>query len=129
MTKKKSKSKKQNKKYDEKLQAELAKLGNADIFEPSKNNPDDFKEFPVIVVCKTNPKDYIYPIMLKLEHSNIVRLTAMNRYIATVLRICDLFTWCMDTRLKRKRVMRHIETNKPLIVNEYILEKIPPCRR
>jgi hypothetical protein len=40
-----------------------------------------------------------------------------------------MFNWCMDLRLKRKRVTVHNKTGKKFIVNEYILEKIPACRR
>lgn len=132
MPRKKAEEKKVKKKdesNDTKLDLELKKLGKAKVYVDTEDDPDDFKEYPLIVVCKHEPREYIYPIMIKLENSNIIRLTAMNNYISTVLRICELFNWCIDIRLKRKRQMEHIVSKKTLIVNEYILEKIPACRR
>ncbi len=121
--------KKTKKEVDKKLEMELKKLGNTNnIFIESEGTPDDFKDYPLIVICKTNPKDYVYPVLIKLENNNIVRLSCMNNYISTVLRVIDLFKWSLDVRLQRKRQMKHIESGKILIVNEYILEKIPACR-
>lgn len=136
MAKKKTEEKKQIPKAPEKdtqksdviLEREIKKLGTTKLYVESEDDPDQWKDYPLIVVCKNNPKDYIYPLMMKLETSNIVRLTAMNKYISTVLRIIELYHWCLDVRIKRKRQMNHIETKKALIVNEYILEKIPACR-
>jgi hypothetical protein len=133
MTKKTTKTKKKlpakpKDKSDEILEREIKKLGTTKLYVDSEDDPDQFKDYPLIVVCKANPKDYIYPVMMKLETSNIVRLTAMNKYISTVLRIIELYNWCLDVRIKRKRQMNHIETGKTLIVNEYVLEKIPACR-
>lgn len=124
----KSESKDIEPKDDKKLEVELKKLGSTKVFVESEDSPDYYKEHPLIVVCKNNPRDYIYPMMIKLETSNIVRLTAMNNYVSTVLRLADLFKWCMDIRIKRKRQMKHIESGKILIVNEFVLEKIPACR-
>lgn len=114
-----------------KYEKELEKLGDeaSNVFVPDEDNPDQFKKHPKIIICSTNPQKYMYPIMLKLEHSNIVRLQALNPYISTVLRIVDLFDWCMVLRLKRKRQAMNDKTNKKLITNEFILEKIPACRR
>lgn len=127
-TKKKSPDKPKKEQSDKILEREIKKLGTTKLYVESEDEPDQFKDYPLIVVCKANPKDYIYPVMMKLETSNIVRLTAMNKYISTVLRIIELYNWCLDVRIKRKRQMNHIETGKVLIVNEYILEKIPACR-
>ena len=127
MTKKKTKIKK---KIDKRLQKELDKLGKEaqNIFVESKDNPDKYKEYPKIVVCSLDPQIYIYPIMLKLENSDIVKLEALNNYVSTILRVCELFQWCMDLRLKRKRQSINEKTGRILITNEYVLEKIPACR-
>jgi len=116
---------------DKRLQLELLKLGKdaKNVYIESEDDPDAFKEHPQIIICNLDPKEYVYPIMMKLEHSNIVRLHALNNYLSTTLRIVDMFNWCMDLRLKRKRVTVHNKTGKKFIVNEYILEKIPACRR
>lgn len=119
----------QENKVDQKLEQELKKLGNAKIFVESEETPDDFKQYPLIVVCKDSPKEYSYPLLMKLETSNLVRLTAMNNHLATCLRIVDMLSWCLDIRLKRKRQINHAKTGKILIVNEIVLEKIPACRR
>jgi hypothetical protein len=105
----------------------LEKLSK-DVFIESEDNPDDFKNYPKIVVCTLDPQKYAYPMLLKMENSNIVRIEVMNNYVSTVLRLIDLFRWCMDIRLKRKRVSIQMSTGKKIVVNEFILEKIPACR-
>lgn len=132
-TKRKSKSKsvkKEKDTMDDKLRLELEKLGHEanKVFVETEDNPDNWKQYPKIVVCSLDPQKYIYPVILKLEVSNVVRLESLNNYVSTILRICELFTWCMDIRLKRKRQSMNTRTGKILITNEYILEKIPACR-
>jgi len=124
---KKTKTKKKSK--DTKLEFELRKLGKdaEKVFVESEDNPDDFKKYPKIVVCSLDPGRYIYPMMIKLENSNIVKLESLNNYIPCVLRLIELVKWSMDLRLRRKRQTTS-EKGKVLITNEFILEKIPACR-
>lgn len=125
------KKKKQKKeKIDVKLKIEIDKLGDEarNVFVDSEDSPDDFRNYPKIVVCKLDPGNYIYPTILKLENNNIIKYEALNNYVSTVLRVIELFSWCMDLRLKRKRISIQKSTGKKLLVNEYILEKIPACR-
>ncbi len=73
------------------------------VFVESEDNPDDFKQYPKIVVCTLDPGRYIYPMMIKLENSNIVKLESLNNYIPCILRLIELVKWSMDLRLRRKR--------------------------
>lgn len=127
MAKKKTKPKPKN---DNKLELELKKLGKdaKNVFVESEDTPDDFKQYPKIVVCTLDPARYIYPIMIKLEHSNIIKLESLNNYVPCILRLVELLKWSMDLRLKRKRQSIMEKTGRILLTNEYILEKIPACR-
>ena len=115
---------------DAKLKLELDKLGREaeKVFIESEDNPDNWGKYPKLVVCSTEPQKYVYPLLLQLEHSNVIRLHALNNYVPTILRLQEMMIWCMDLRLKRKRMVIN-NSGKKLIVNEYVLEKIPACRR
>jgi len=112
----------------EKLSDSMIERFGSDVFVESAETPDDFKEFPKFVVCTTDPKNYAYPMLLKFDTCDIVRIQVMNKYVPCALRLIDLFKWCVDVRVKRKRVSTQIKTNKNIIVNEYVLHKIPACR-
>lgn len=144
LTKTKKKSKAKNKKedkseeckkevqeHDKLFQRELEKLGKEadDIFIETETNVDNFKQYPELIVCKHDPMPYLYPMMMKLEHHNIVRLLCMNKYTSTILRLSEIINWGVDIRLRRKKIVIQRGSTRKLIVNEFILEKIPACRR
>ena len=85
---------------------------------------------PIIIADKL-PKEYAWVIIMELQHSDYVVLRAIDKYLGTVERLVNVFDNLGIKEESRENGVKtiNLKNNTHIIVNQFILRKIPPLRK
>ena len=89
---------------------------------------DEYSEYPIVIIAG-DPQKCIWPIMIRLEQYNGIRLHACEPYMPTVSRIKELTGRYLEEVDRRKIVVKNRKTNQELEITETVFEFIPACKR
>jgi len=89
---------------------------------------EEYGHYPILIVAGETSK-YVWPIMLRLEKNNGIKLHACEPHVPTISRLKELTGRYLE-EVRRENIEVINEKNKhKLQVTEVVLEFIPACRR